>query len=99
MMVTLGTDAHKRSHTIVAVDTAGAEIGSVTVAATTDGHLRKTAIGTLVERWSRYVMLFPLPDASEARASRDIERPPDRRSTGRCGRPRRRRQLVQPSRS
>ena len=31
MMVTLGTDAHKRSHTIVAVDTAGAEIGSVTV--------------------------------------------------------------------
>jgi transposase len=40
MMVMLGTDAHKRSHTIVAVDTAGAEIGSVTVAATTDGHLR-----------------------------------------------------------
>ncbi|MGB5565868.1 MAG: hypothetical protein WBN93_05995 [Acidimicrobiia bacterium] len=40
MMVMLGTDAHKRSHTIVAVDAAGAEIGSVTVAATTDGHLR-----------------------------------------------------------
>ena len=40
MMVTLGTDAHKRSHTIVAVDTAGAEIGSVTVAATQEGHLR-----------------------------------------------------------
>ena len=40
MMVTLGTDAHKKSHTIVAVDTAGAEIGSVTVAATGDGHLR-----------------------------------------------------------
>ncbi|MGB5655451.1 MAG: hypothetical protein WBN35_02425 [Acidimicrobiia bacterium] len=40
MMVTLGTDAQERSHTIVAVDAAGAEIGSVTVAATTDGHLR-----------------------------------------------------------
>jgi hypothetical protein len=40
MMVMLGTDAHKRSHTIVAVDPAGVEIGSVTVAATTDGHLR-----------------------------------------------------------
>jgi len=39
MMVMLGTDAHKRSHTIVAVDPAGAEIGSVTVAATTEGHL------------------------------------------------------------
>ena len=37
MMVTLGTDAHKKSHTIVAVDTAGAEIGSVTVAATQRG--------------------------------------------------------------
>jgi hypothetical protein len=44
MMVTLGTDAHKRSHTIVAVDTAGAEIGSVTVAATTDGHLRAASL-------------------------------------------------------
>jgi transposase len=40
MMVTVGTDAHKKSHTIVAVDTAGAEIGSLTVAATGDGHLR-----------------------------------------------------------
>jgi transposase len=40
MMVTLGTDAHKKSRTIVAVDTAGAEIGSVTVAATQEGHLR-----------------------------------------------------------
>ncbi len=39
-MVVLGTDAHKRSHTVVAVDAAGAEIGSVTVAATPEGHLR-----------------------------------------------------------
>lgn len=40
MMVTLGTDAHKRSHTVVATDAAGAEIGSVTVRATPEGHLR-----------------------------------------------------------
>ena len=40
MMVILGTDAHKRSHTIVAVDPAGVGIGSLTVAATTEGHLR-----------------------------------------------------------
>ena len=40
MMVTLGTDAHKRSHTVVAVDEVGAEIGSLTVAATPQGHLR-----------------------------------------------------------
>jgi IS30 family transposase len=31
---------------------------------------RQTAIGTLVERWSRYVMLFPLPDGHTANAVR-----------------------------
>ena len=32
---------------------------------------RQTAIGTLVERWSRYVMLFGLPDGHTAQAVRD----------------------------
>ncbi len=32
---------------------------------------RQTAIGTLVERRSRYVMLFPLPDGNTAEAVRD----------------------------
>ena len=32
---------------------------------------RQTAIGTLVERWSRYVMLFGLPDGHKAEAVRD----------------------------
>jgi len=40
MMVVLGVDAHKRSHTIVAADQAGAEVGSVTVPATPAGDLR-----------------------------------------------------------
>lgn len=40
MMVVLGTDAHKRSHTIVATDEAGAQLGSVTVQATSEGHLK-----------------------------------------------------------
>ena len=31
---------------------------------------RQTAIGTLVERWSRYVMLFSLPDGNTAEAVR-----------------------------
>jgi IS30 family transposase len=43
---------------------------------------RQTAIGTLVERWSRYVMLFPLPDGNTAQAVRvalaaTVERLPD----------------------
>lgn len=40
MMVTLGTDAHKKSHTIVAVDETGTETGSIQVQATTQGHLK-----------------------------------------------------------
>ncbi|MFQ5524556.1 MAG: IS30 family transposase [Acidimicrobiia bacterium] len=32
---------------------------------------RQTAIGTLVERWSRYVMLFPLPNGHSAEAVRN----------------------------
>ena len=32
---------------------------------------RQTAIGTLVERWCRYVMLFRLPDGHTAEAVRD----------------------------
>ena len=38
-MVTLGTDAHKRSHTIVAADEQGRQLGQVTVKATPVGHL------------------------------------------------------------
>ena len=43
---------------------------------------RQTAIGTLVERWSRYVMLFPLPDGNTAEAVRGaltetVQRLPD----------------------
>jgi len=40
MMVVLGTDAHKRTHTVVAADGGGAEVGSITVPATSEGHLR-----------------------------------------------------------
>lgn len=40
MMVTLGVDAHKRTHTIVAADEAGAQLDAITVAATTAGHLK-----------------------------------------------------------
>jgi transposase len=38
-MVTLGTDSHKRTHTVVAVDSLGQQLGVTTVNATTDGHL------------------------------------------------------------
>ncbi len=43
---------------------------------------RQTAIGTLVERHTRYVMLFPLPDGNTAEAVRNqlaatVQRLPD----------------------
>jgi transposase len=38
-MVTLGGDCHKRSHTLVAVDEQGRQLGERTVAATPSGHM------------------------------------------------------------
>jgi transposase len=38
-MVTIGVDAHKRTHTLVAVDEVGRELDAVTIAATTREHL------------------------------------------------------------
>lgn len=54
MMVVLGTDAHKRTHTVVAADEAGAELGSVTVAATPEGHLKavRWAAQWVERRWA-----------------------------------------------
>jgi transposase len=38
-MVVLGIDAHKRSHTVVAVDETGRKLGERTIATTTADHL------------------------------------------------------------
>jgi transposase len=38
-MVMIGVDAHKRTHTLVAVDEVGRKLGERTVTATSDGHL------------------------------------------------------------
>ena len=40
MMVVLGVDAHKRSHTVVAAGEGGEELGRIGVAADREGHLR-----------------------------------------------------------
>ena len=45
-MVTLGCDSHKQTHTLVAVDGNGRQLGSRTVAATSEGHLEAV-------RWAR----------------------------------------------
>ena len=39
-MVVLGSDSHKDTHTVVAVDENGRQLGEVTVKATAEGHLR-----------------------------------------------------------
>jgi len=38
-MVMIGTDSHKRTHTVVALDEVGRRLGEKTLAATSDGHL------------------------------------------------------------
>ena len=39
-MIMIGTDSHKRTHTVVALDEVGRRLGSATVRATSDGHLQ-----------------------------------------------------------
>jgi transposase len=56
-MVVVGVDAHKRTHTLVAVDEAGRKLGERTVAATPDGHLDAV---TWAARWPEHV--FALED-------------------------------------
>jgi transposase len=53
-MVILGADLHKRTHTVVAVDEAGRQLATKTVAATTEGHLelRRWAARFPDRRWA-----------------------------------------------
>jgi transposase len=45
-MIVIGVDAHKRTHTMVAIDAGGRKLGEKTVEATTPGHLAAV-------RWAR----------------------------------------------
>ncbi len=56
-MVVIGVDAHKRSHTLVAVDQAGRKLAEKTVPATSDGHL---AAISWAARWPERI--FALED-------------------------------------
>ena len=44
-MVTFGSDSHKRTHTLVAVDENGRQLGERTVAATPSGHMEAVGWG------------------------------------------------------
>ena len=63
-MVVIGVDAHKRSHTLVAVDQAGRKLAEKTVPATSDGHL---AAISWAARWPQAHLRprgLPPPDAA-----------------------------------
>jgi transposase len=57
--VVVGVDAHKRSHTLVAVDQVGRKLAEGTVAATSDGHLQAVRWAA---RWSQPQVTFALED-------------------------------------
>lgn len=68
-MVMIGTDSHKRTHTVVAVDDVGRRLGEKTLAATSDGHL------TLVQWAARWPQVtFALEDCRHLtrRLERDL---------------------------
>lgn len=57
MLVTIGADCHMKSHTLVAVDQVGRNLGQITVSTNTEGHLR-------ILRWSEQfdAVVFALED-------------------------------------
>lgn len=70
-MVVVGADVHKRTHTFVAVDEVGRQVGSKTVAATTAGHHQ--AVAWARERFGVEV-LWAIEDCRHlsARLERDL---------------------------
>jgi transposase len=57
MVVLLGIDVHKGTHTAVAVDEVGQKIGQCVVAATDGGH--RQLLGWALSRWSGDRLLRP----------------------------------------
>ena len=86
MTVVIGVDAHKRTHTFVAVDGTVRKLAEKTVAATPDGHLEAVEWAAC---WPE--RLFALEDCRHLTRRRPAEQPgagqvrPDRCP---CGRPR-----------
>lgn len=68
-MVMIGTDSHKRTHTVVALDDVGRLVGERTVAATSDGHL---ALVQWASQWDE--VTFALEDCRHLtrRLERDL---------------------------
>jgi hypothetical protein len=68
-VVMIGADSHKRTHTVVALDDIGRRLGELTVAATTDGHLKLLAWSA---QWEQVV--FALEDCRHLtrRLERDL---------------------------
>jgi transposase len=57
--VVVGVDAHKRTHTLVAVDQVGRKLGERTVATTSDGHLQAVKWAA---QWPQSEVTFALED-------------------------------------
>src|SRR4029453_1474324 len=57
--VVVGVDAHKRTHTLVAVDQVGRKLAERTVAATSDGHLQ---VVRWAAQWPQPQVTFALED-------------------------------------
>ena len=76
-MVVVGADVHKRTHTFVAVDEVGRELGSKTFPATTVGH--QDAVRWTRERFGSE-LLWAIEDCRHlsARLERDLLTDPNR---------------------
>lgn len=50
-MVVVGADVHKRTHTFVAVDEVGRQLGLLSVSADRKGHAQSVAVGAADVSW------------------------------------------------
>jgi transposase len=53
MPITIGADAHKKTHTMVSLDAVGRRLGEMTVPTSTDGHAGRGAVRGAVRRRRR----------------------------------------------
>lgn len=61
-MVTIGTDSHKRTHTVVALDEVGRRLGTKTVATNSQGHLALVEWAAQFTEHDEQVLCFALED-------------------------------------
>lgn len=72
-MVMIGTDSHKRTHTVVALDEVGRRLGTKTVRTNTEGHLALVEWATQFAEHDEHGVRFALEDCRHGPYPRNLD--------------------------